>query len=86
MSIKIMDVKVSPTNYNWQNVKELGDWNTFKNTNKDWEQPIQTSIVGQPISIEVEVEENNWKGVRNLFTSWQDIKDSFTSWLGLKNW
>ena len=85
MAIKIVDVKIK-TNYNYQNIKDKADWNAVKNTNSNWENLLQTTNVGQPIIIEVEIVENNLLGIKDNFSSWDNIKNNFTNWLGLKNW
>lgn len=84
MAIRIQNVN-NNTDYDWQDVKELGDWNTVKNTNVAWQQLCQTTDVGRQITIEVEVIENNWLLVKDTHTSWQDIKNQFPDWAGVKN-
>jgi hypothetical protein len=86
MAVKIIDVKLTPQNYTWGDVKNLPNWSTFKNTNASWQQITQTTLINQPVKIEVEVVESDWKGIRRVYSSWQSIKDTFTSWLGIKNW
>lgn len=85
MALKIVDVKIK-TNYNWQNIKVQADWNTVKNTNVNWQQSLQTSVVGQIVKIEVEVSENNWLSIKNNHLTWQQIKEKFASWLNVKNY
>lgn len=84
MAIKITDVKII-TNYSWQDINESADWNTIKNTNANWQQPLQITQVGEQIRIEVDIVENNWSEISSAFTSWAQIKNSITNWLGLKN-
>lgn len=84
MAIKIIDVKITTGN-SWRNLSESQDWSTVKNTNADWQQPLQTAVVGRPVKIEVEIMENTWEEVTETFLSWNDIKTKFTTWLGLKN-
>ena len=85
MAIKIVDVKIK-TNYAWLDIKNQADWNAVKNTNSNWHNLLQTTTVGQPTIIEVEIIENNWQAIKDTFNSWADIKSNFASWLGLKNW
>jgi len=85
MALKIVDVKIK-TNYNWQNIRGLADWNTVKNTNTNWQQPLQTTTIGQIINIEVELRENNWLSIKENYLTWQMIKEKFTSWLDIKNY
>lgn len=85
LAVRIVDVKIK-TNHNWQNVKDVADWNTVKNTNTNWQQPLQTTLIGEQIVIEVEVIENNWSLIKDTFGSWQDIKTRFTDWIELKNY
>lgn len=46
----------------------------------------QSTTVNQSLFIQVGVVENNWSGVKKVYSSWQSIKNSFSSWAGLKNW
>lgn len=85
MAIKIVDVKLT-TNYDWSDVKNIADWNAVKNTNQNWQQPLQTSLVGQQVKIEVEISENMWINIKENHSTWQKIKDKFTNWLGIKNY
>lgn len=85
MALKIVDVKLT-SNYSWQNIKNQANWNAVRNTNQNWQQPLQTSLVGQQIKIEVEVSENNWLSIKDNHITWQKIKEKFTSWLGIKNY
>lgn len=85
MTIKMIGVRIS-SNYSWQDVKNLPDWNTVKNTNANWHQMKQTCLVRQPVFIEVEIRENNWETIKDSFTDWQDIKNRFTDWNEVKNW
>lgn len=83
--IKIVDVRIT-TAYSWQSVRTKRDWNTVKSTYSNWQQLKQTSLPGEQITIEVELLENNWENISQLFNSWQDIKDSFSNWSDLKDW
>lgn len=85
MAVKIIGVNIQ-TNYSWQDIKNLGNWSAVKDTNANWQQLSQTTLIGQTIQIEVEVVENNWASIKNLYVSWQDIKTKFEYWLGIKNW
>lgn len=40
--------------------------------------------VGQSVTIEVKLSENNWLSIRDTYATWQDVKDSFGSWLDIK--
>lgn len=46
MAIKITDVKII-TDYSWQDMNESADWNTIKNANANWQQPLQAAQVGE---------------------------------------
>lgn len=83
--IKIVDVNIT-TNRKWQEVSNHSDWNTVKNTNTDWLQLKQTTVVGNPVFIEVEIIENDWLTISQLFNSWKELSSKFTNWLDLKNW
>ncbi len=85
MAIRIVDVKIT-TNYSWQNIKNTADWNVVKNTNINWQQPLQTTTIGQIVKVEVEVSENNWLSIRDNHLTWQKIKEKFASWLDIKNY
>lgn len=85
MAIRIIDVKQTPI-YTWQDIRDLKDWNTVKNTNISWQSVTQTSKTGKRIKIEVEATEGTWESVKELLLSWQTLKDRFASWLKIKNW
>ena len=85
MSIRITDVKLN-TNYNWENIKDLGDWNSVKNTNTSWNQIQNISVVGQVINIEVSLIENNWLSIYENFSDWNSVKNGFNNWLDISKY
>lgn len=85
MAVKIIDVKITH-NYGWEDINRLPSWNTFRNSSTSWQQVTQTIVVNEPLKIEVEVVENDWKGFERVYDSWQKIIDTFGNWLNIKNW
>lgn len=85
MALEIVEVKLT-TSYSWQNVANIANWKAVRNTNTDWQQPLQTTIVGETIHIEVEVRENNWLSIKENNSIWKKIREKFTTWLDVKNY
>lgn len=85
MTIKIVNVKLK-TEYSWQDMSEMSNWRAVKITNSSWRQPLQTALVCEQVTIEVEVMENNWAAVKESFSSWDEIRGQFENWLALKYW
>lgn len=86
MAIRINDVKLITT-YGWNDINNLGDWGAVRNTNISWQQLYyQTTRVGQPVKIEVDISEDNWLNIRESFNTWETVKSSFNSWLDIKNY
>lgn len=86
MAIRIDDVKLT-TNYGWKDIKNLSNWNAVKNNHQSWQQLYtQTTIVGNPVKIEVSISEDNWLNLKEAFNTWADIKNKFPSWLDVKNY
>lgn len=82
--IRIIDVNIS-SDYSWGDVKGLGSWNSFKNTNNNWKQMQQTAIVNHLVFVEVEIIETNWMYLSISNNSWLDIKNKFMNWNEIKN-
>lgn len=82
--LKIIDVNIS-SDYSWGDIKNLRNWDSFKNTNKNWQQTKQTAIVNHPVFVEVEVVETNWLYLAELNSSWLDIKNKYANWNEVKN-
>ena len=85
MAIRIVDVKIT-TNYSWEDISNLADWNAVKNITTNWWQLLQTTNPGELIFIEVELRENDWLSIKNNHTTWQQIKEKFANWLDVKNY
>lgn len=85
MALKIVNIKLS-TEYNWESIKNQADWKSVRNSNADWHQPLQTTLVGKDIKIEVEISENRWSSIKGNHQTWQQIRDKFLSWLNVKNY
>jgi len=85
MALKIVDVKLT-TNYDWQDVSNLASWQVVRNTNANWQQPLQTTTIGQLVKVEVEVSENNWLSIKEVHNTWKRVKERFSTWLDIKNY
>lgn len=82
--IKVIDVNIS-SDYSWEDIKNLRNWNSFKNTNGNWQKTKQNVIVGNPVFVEVEILESNWLHIFNNYNSWLDIKNKFINWNEIKS-
>ncbi|MCF0149588.1 MAG: hypothetical protein HUJ77_14480 [Clostridium sp.] len=86
MAVRIDKVNII-TNYNWMNIKNLGNWSALKNSNVNWQQIYQQTInAGAPIKIEVEISEDNWLNLKESFNTWGMVNNNFNSWLDIKNY
>lgn len=83
--IKIIDVKLSTT-FTWDDIKQrMPTWQEVNNGCANWGRITQTCLVGQEISIEVDLFENDWSGAVKLYQTWQGVKIGTSSWQSLKN-
>jgi len=86
MAIRIDKVNII-TDYSWGDIKNLGNWSALRNTNSNWQQLYQqTTKVGTPVKIEVDISEDNWLNIKESFNTWDMVKNNFNSWLDIKNY
>lgn len=86
MAIRFIDIKID-TNRTWDQLKQqYANWLGVQNSSNDWGQVKQSTTVGQPIFIQIEVIDNDWLRVKDEHTSWQTVLDSYETWEDLKNY